>query len=54
MQHTRGDLQADERLVPSLTLAAFVTVMGALALGTLFPLVADELGASVALLGQAP
>ena len=42
------------RLVAILALAAFVNMMGALALGPFLPVVADDLGTSVALLGQVP
>lgn len=41
-------------LVTTLTLAVFVNFLGALALGALLPVMAAELGTSVALLGQAP
>ena len=39
-------------LVPILTLAAFVNMLGSIALGPFLPLVAEEFGASVALVGQ--
>ena len=42
------------RLVPVLALAAFVNMTGALALGPFLPVVADELGMSVAVVGQVP
>ncbi len=42
------------RLVPPLALAAFVNMTGALALGPFLPVIADELGSGVAVLGQVP
>lgn len=41
-------------LVGALTAATFVNFLGALALGPFLPLVADDLGTSVALVGQVP
>ena len=42
------------RLVPTLALAAFVNMTGALALGPFLPVIAAELGTGVAVLGQVP
>jgi predicted MFS family arabinose efflux permease len=41
-------------LVPTLTLAVFVNLLGAIALGPFLPVVAADLGVSVAMLGQIP
>ena len=41
-------------LVPTLTSAVFVNFLGSLALGPFLPIVAEDLGVSVALLGQVP
>src|SRR5215213_252730 len=49
---TMPPLPATGRLVPILALAAFVNTLGSVALGPFLPFVADELGTSVALLGQ--
>jgi DHA1 family bicyclomycin/chloramphenicol resistance-like MFS transporter len=44
----------DPGLVPTLMLATFVNFLGSLALGPFLPNIADELGTSVALVGQVP
>lgn len=46
--------RADSRLIPVLTVATFVTMLHAMALGPLLPDMERDLGTSVALLGQIP
>ena len=54
MEQTSTKPVSAARLVPVLALAAFVNMTGALALGPFLPVVADELGTSVAVVGQVP
>ena len=49
-----ASLSSARWLVPSLTLAVFVNAVSGYALMPFLPTVADELGVSVALLGQVP
>src|SRR3712207_4834532 len=51
-QQAEDEQVASGALVPTLALGAFVTMLGELALGPFLPLVADEVGASVAVVGQ--
>ena len=41
-------------IIPTLTLATFVSMLNAMALFPFLPIIAAELGTSVALLGQVP
>jgi predicted MFS family arabinose efflux permease len=51
---TEPDTPSDPWIVPVLTLTTFAVMVNAMALGPFLPFIADELGTSVALLGQVP